>query len=134
MPVNGRKKGAAAELEFVKILQQEVDVCCSPGHGIVFKRNLEQVRGGGYDITGLSWLALEIKRQENMSLNIWWEQCERQAEGRVPVLAYRQNNRPWRIRMPINVYNNRTLADMSLEDFLAVFRSMLLDPEYGVNP
>jgi hypothetical protein len=132
MPVNGRNKGASAEREFVKILQQEVDVSLPAGHGLKFMRNLEQVRGGGFDIVGLSWLALEIKRQENLSLNSWWEQCERQAEGRVPVLAYRQNNRPWRVRMPIHIYTNRTLVDMSLEDFLDVFRSMLADPEYGV--
>lgn len=133
MPVNGRNKGAAAEREFVNILQQEVDVSLAPGHGLKFMRNLEQVRGGGFDIVGLSWLALEIKRQENLALNAWWEQCERQAEGRVPVLAYRQNNRPWRVRMPINIYTNRTLVDLSLDDFLSVFRSMLADPEYGVT-
>src|SRR5262245_62810646 len=93
-----KNKGAGAEREFAAILQKEVDDFLPNGHGVLFKRNLEQTREGGFDILGLPWLALEIKRQETLSIGAWWQQCLTQADGRVPVLAYRQNNKPWRVR------------------------------------
>jgi hypothetical protein len=68
----------------------------------VLQRNVEQVRGGGFDIVGLDWLALEIKRQEKAQLPAWWSQTLRQTRpGQVPVLMWRQNRSPWAFRIRV---------------------------------
>lgn len=71
----------------------------------------------GFDVAGLDWLALEIKRQENENLTQWWKQCKESAweksmkeeikrDGkagivfeRVPVLIWRRNREAWKVRM-----------------------------------
>lgn len=125
-----RTKGAVGEREFASVLQEEVDKFT---RGITMRRNLEQTQCGGFDIVGLPWLALEVKRQETLHLGQWWQQCLAQAGGRVPVLAYRQNRMPWRVRMLLDAYGQDIVAELSIYDFLVVFRGMLADPRYGVR-
>ena len=63
-------------------------------------RNKNQSDGGGYDIDGISWLALEVKRQETLNINNWWKQAVRQASPQqVPVLIYKQNHKKWLVVM-----------------------------------
>lgn len=106
MPVNGRNKGKAGEREAIGVLQPIVDrVYSSLGfESPVLERNLSQTRGGGYDLQGLPWLAVEVKRQESIQVNQWWNQTLRQAqEGQVPLLMWRVNRKPWnfRTRLPV---------------------------------
>lgn len=63
------------------------------------QRNQNQSAVGGADLVGTFGLAIEIKRQEALSVNTWWKQCTTQAAaaGEVPVLIYRQNGKPWRV-------------------------------------
>lgn len=96
-------------------------------------RNQNQSFEGGYDIDGLPWLALEIKRCETLQLNKWWEQTVRQTgEGQTGVLMYRQSRKPWRIQMMGSLMYNDELeecsarVDISLEDFLTWFKCRLL--------
>ena len=51
-------------------------------------------------LIGCYGLAVEVKRQETLSLNTWWKQCELSAnrDNSVPVLIYRQNKQKWRVR------------------------------------
>lgn len=64
------------------------------------KRNLMQSREGGYDLVGIDWLALEVKRQEGLNISGWWRQAVRQAgEGQTPFLMYKQNFKPWGFRV-----------------------------------
>src|SRR4051794_29328080 len=60
------------------------------------KRNQNQSDGGGYDISGIPLLAVEVKRCETLALNEWWQQCARQARGTQlqPVLFYRASRQP----------------------------------------
>ncbi len=68
------------------------------------ERNLEQSRGGGYDLTGLEWLAIEVKRQERSNLAAWWKQTLAQAkENQIPLLLHRANYQPWRARLRVPV-------------------------------
>jgi Holliday junction resolvase len=101
--INSRAKGASAEREFCKELGEHLgDHLTEP-----LKRNLEQTRNGGHDILGLEGMAVEIKRYKALSeadLNrIWSGQVLEQANriGGVPVLAYREDFQPWRIRLPL---------------------------------
>lgn len=100
MTINSRNKGASAERELIKLLKDDL------GEGYDLKRNLEQTREGGYDITGLPKWALEVKRYADASPAIirgWWEQAADQARAvrKIPVLAYRLDRRDWRIVIPM---------------------------------
>jgi hypothetical protein len=101
--INSRAKGASAERDFCKELSDYLgDYLTEP-----LKRNLEQTRNGGHDILGLEGMAIEIKRYKSLSesdlTRIWEGQVLDQAKriGGLPVLAYREDFRPWRIRLPL---------------------------------
>lgn len=91
-----RDKGGKGEREFLKALGVEL--------GITLERNLQQSRSGGADCLGLESYAIEVKRCEQLQLKSWWVQSVEQAadDGRVPVLAYRQNRHPWRVIVPLH--------------------------------
>lgn len=65
------------------------------------KRNLEQSREGGGDIN-LPGIVIEVKRHETLNIKGWWRQVQRAADqcGDLPILAFRQNRRPWRFIFP----------------------------------
>lgn len=64
------------------------------------QRNQNQTAVGGCDLTNTFGMAIEVKRQEQLAINTWWEQTKKSAEknNELPVLMFRQNNKPWRIR------------------------------------
>lgn len=112
--VNGRIKGANAERELADMLTTWAK---SVGVTLVLSRNLEQVRGGGYDLTGLEDynLAVECKRCETLTVAAWWRQAVRQADKKTPVLAWRQNRTPWRFKIRAWVYPCNKPVDIELD-------------------
>lgn len=128
--VNARAKGQRGEREAIAVLQPIVDVVYGPGV-LVLERNLTQTRGGGYDIVGLPWLALEVKRQESGSSSQWWRQTIRQAKpGQVPVLMWRGNRQPWRYRTALPVVTGQwqvgpLAMDIDHDEFMRVFFALL---------
>lgn len=95
-------------------------------------RNLNQAHSGGHDIHGLKWLALEVKRQENVGMmGSWWAQTLTQAgkcgADAVPVLMHRQNgHREWRVRLLVDIEVGkrrlkRTRVDINEATFLIWF-------------
>lgn len=128
MGINARDKGQRAERAAVKLLQPIVDrLTTRLGiDAILIERNQQQTNKGGYDLIGLDWLALEIKHQEKLQVEQWWQQCLRQARtGQEPVLMYKQNNIKWRVRMHGAVYvvdwYQDCVTEISLDDFLPYF-------------
>ncbi len=95
-----RNKGKSGEREVVNLLKPVVNKVYEE-RGLeppVLFRDTNQSAKGGYDIGGIDWLALEVKRQEVLCINKWWEQTVRQAgPGQIPVLFYRQSRKPWRV-------------------------------------
>lgn len=95
-------KGKRGEREAVKALQPSITGVYEE-RGLtppLLFRNQNQSANGGYDIDGISWMALEIKRCETLQINKWWKQAVRQANPeQVPVLMYRQNSKKWNIVM-----------------------------------
>ena len=89
---NSRAKGASAEREVFKLIGDVL--------GFKVERNLSQTRDGGYDSV-VGDFALEVKRQEALSINAWWEQATTQAgrcdPPKMPMLIYRQSRQPWRV-------------------------------------
>lgn len=102
--MNSKAKGSRAEREICHILT---------GEGYAAHRN-DQWGVGGYNnpdvaAEGLERFHLEVKRTEHLNLGAAMEQAERDAAGRVPVVAHRRNRRPW-------------LVTMHLSDWLALLR------------
>lgn len=129
-----RDKGGRGEREFMAIIQPLVDkVCEETGNPkIVLRRNRDQrFAKKQYDVIGIPWIALEIKRQENPSgIGSWWKQTLQACGHRqYPVLAYRQNYQPWKIRMRVHVAAGGgwmwMTINITLEAFLEWFEQML---------
>jgi len=91
--INGRGKGAGGEREFCKWLQETLNLQKTP------ERNLDQVRNGGSDINEVAPFMFEVKRCEALAKRDWWVQVKKAANtvpGSIPVVAYRQNRKPWK--------------------------------------
>ena len=125
----GLDKGKRGEREVVKLLQPIVDRVYNE-LGIeppVLKRNTLQSFAGGYDIIGIDWLALEVKFQERLQIDKWWQQTIQQtAQGQFPVLFFRQARKKWRVIIGISLIPDdctlmHSRAEIPLETFLEFF-------------
>ncbi len=115
MGINVRTKGQQGEREIAKILNIEVagahrkvGLPRLPTQDELFQRNQNQSAVGGSDLSNPLGLDIEVKRQEQLSVNAWWKQTLAAAArtGGIPVLMFRQNRKAWRICM---------LADLPLQ-------------------
>lgn len=105
-PINVRTKGADGERQVAKVLNEIVNRLLAV-YGIpvperpVIQRNQNQTAVGGNDLSNTFGLGIEIKRQEQLSINTWWKQCTDAAlrNNEFPVLIYRQNKGAWRVVM-----------------------------------
>lgn len=102
MGAASRNKGARGEREAAKLL---LGWLADAGIDADIHRNADQARSGGFDLVGLPWLAVEVKRAETLRQGDWWRQTVAQAKhaGRLPVLMYRQSRKPWRFRTAARV-------------------------------
>lgn len=131
-----QSKGARGERGVIELLQPIVDkVYTECGWNISdipkLQRNTLQSDGGGCDLAGLHWLALEIKSQESLNLNSWVRQTLAQAKaGQTPVLFYKQSRVPWKVQCygllatngPTNI---RVWCEVSVDSFLVFFEHKL---------
>lgn len=92
------RKGATAETEIMAMLQVAVNQVYewSNSQGLVAYQEPPDLRRkdllkGWHDISGIPWLAPEVKHHATMSRPQWWRQCVTQAEasGGEPVLFYK---------------------------------------------
>lgn len=124
-----RDKGGRGEREVYKLLQPIVNECYSLFNmePPLMQRNACQSRDGGYDIIGVDWIAIEVKRQETLHIETWWKQTVTQAgENKEPVLIYRKNHQPWQVIMYI--YDSfQFRVTISIEDFLRYFKTKTLN-------
>lgn len=139
MGINIRQKGAGAEREIADELNTIINVVrLQLGMKVMAKpqvqRNQNQTAVGGCDLVGTYGYAIEVKRQEQLSINTWWKQCCISAEEvcASPVLIFRQNKQKWRVILNTNVpsscgmYYHRVRAEISWDDFKAMFREAAL--------
>lgn len=130
MSIMGRNKGKRAERQAADFLYT-ISSAVAEEFGKVapkVERNLQQTRGGGYDLIGTLDFAVEVKHHETLNLNAWWEQACTQAvnAGMRPILMYRQNNKPWRIQMYLyhqleNGGRIKVRSDITLEAFKTIW-------------
>ena len=135
--INVRQKGADGERQVATALNAVVNkVLQRHGRPLpaapMVQRNQNQSAVGGKDLTGTYGLALEIKRQEALSVGTWWTQCVKSAAdlNEQPVLVFRQNNGKWRVmvngavQLPPKAGDipwRMVRAEITWEDFLAFF-------------
>lgn len=121
--VSIRHKGQRGEREAADLIQGWVNevMTVAGRQPVELKRNLMQSKEGGYDLVGISWLALEVKRHETLSVNTWWKQTLRQTkDDQIPMLMYRQNRVPWRFRVKVRTAHYGLIAS-GVHDVVADF-------------
>lgn len=129
-----RDKGKRGEREICKLLQPVVNEIYAEFdlEPPVLKRNTLQSDGGGCDLAGLLWLAIEVKYQETIALSQWWKQTLAQASPeQTPILFYRRNSTKWKVMMfgmlgrPSQAVTAPVVVDP--EFFLQWFRARLVE-------
>lgn len=138
MSINIRQKGQEGEREIQRALEPIVRrVMEAGGYALpdkpIIQRNQNQSAVGGSDLSNTFGLCIEVKRQEQLSINTWWKQCTDAAKdnGETPVLLYRQNGKKWRcvvmvgLLLPARTTPLDSLlmyrAELSWDDFLSWF-------------
>lgn len=133
MSINIRTKGATGEREVCKMLNAIVDqVRADKGleplekEDAPFQRNQNQTAVGGADITNPFELSIEVKRQEQLSVGSWWDQCVTSANRthEIPILIFKQNRKKWRVCMNVElaIAENQYLSFVRAEIELDVFK------------
>lgn len=129
MSINIRDKGANAERELATQLNLIINTQYVLRHmpipsTPVVQRNQNQSAVGGQDLVGTFGLAIEVKRQEQLAINTWWDQCVKSAEslGQIPVLIFRQSKQKWRVitnvRVPVTDTESLWVrAELTFEQF-----------------
>ncbi len=134
-----RAKGANGEREIYKALNPIVQAVMREigfseeeitSREACIQRNQNQTAVGGCDLSNTFGLAIEIKRQEQLSINTWWKQCEEAAKrnNELPVLLYRQNHKGWRcvtyvaLHLPDNKMLYQVRSEFDWDQFLVWFR------------
>lgn len=135
MGINIRTKGQEGEREVARALNSIVHSVLEK-HGIpipekpVIQRNQNQSAVGGSDLSNPFGVAIEVKRQEQLSINTWWRQCIASAldSDGIPVLLFRQNGRrDWRCILLVDVplaeglHVTQIRAEIEWGDFLQWF-------------
>lgn len=129
-----QNKGKSGEREVIRLLQPVVtqvyqEFNLEPPR---LQRDTRQADGGGSDVSGLDWMALEVKFHATPAVATWWAQTVKQAgRSRVPILLYRTNNQPWRCRM-LGLLGSPSAGrtcpvTVDLADFLVWFRLKLVE-------
>lgn len=106
--INIRQKGASGEREIATamniIIQQVMREQGFPDDKVLqaancVQRNQNQSAVGGNDLSHTFGMSIEVKRQEQLSINSWWKQCVAAAapNHELPVLIYRQNKMSWSV-------------------------------------
>lgn len=125
MGAKGINKGRQAERDVVNLIQPVVDHAYYQFGMDPPKMERRGLGLSGKDIEGLEWLSLEVKFHAKPHIDQWWEQCVEQAKPfndvvPVPVLCYKSNFKPWRVRMWGNAGTeiaHPCIVDIDTQDF-----------------
>lgn len=136
--VSGQNKGKGGEREVADALNGVIYAIFKERgweipKNLWVQRNTQQSAVGGCDLTGTWGMAVEVKRQEALSINTWWAQCKASAATlrAMPVLVFRQNKKAWRVVMegalqlpmsPGEIPWSLARVEISWEEFLNWFK------------
>lgn len=124
-----KQKGKRGENEFAQVLTDIIKPLLVKGDYETlapWQKVFVDVQANGGDIVSIPGLSIEVKRHETLVVNTWWRQACVQADniGAIPVLAYRQNRKAWRVCLP--AYLLAIGIDGYLEVSLETFSQWLL--------
>lgn len=93
MGAKSRRKGKGGELEFVALAVE---------YGFASAKRTAPMQAGGYadefgDVSGIPLLHVECKRYRRTPVNRFARQVLAERPGFVPVLAWRDDDQPWRV-------------------------------------
>lgn len=137
MNINIRQKGQTGEREIASMLNfivysvmKEMDFPeeeCLKGMQRI-QRNQLQTAIGGNDLTDCFGFSIEVKRQEQLAVATWWNQCVAAAErnNETPVLIYRQNRKAWRVRAVGMVGEVSGVVEFDIEMFKEIFKQRVM--------
>lgn len=142
--INIRTKGAEGEREIVKMLNNVIlRVGTAAGYTetelgqrqFLVQRNQNQSAVGGRDLINTHGYAVEVKRQETLSLQTWWKQAQASADGDIPVVIFRQSRRPWECLIPAIILCPIPHEQMIKSNFVGRFpiETFLVNFEYAVS-
>jgi len=127
MGASSRNKGANGERELIREIEAET--------GIRLERNLAQSFGGGHDLIGLDYWAIECKRYAmitNADKAVFWAQAVKQARrvAKMPAVCFRADRGPWRVLVAypgdlFDLDDFRCTGEISLELFCGLIRESL---------
>lgn len=95
MSITERRKGATAEREVVNLLH---------AHGFTHARRTSDGRAqhGRCDVVGVPGCAIEVKRQERLSVPAALDQLERDADPLdMPLLVHRPSRHDWMVTLKL---------------------------------
>lgn len=124
MPGNKiRNKGINGEREIILMLQIIVDNEYFNYPNLMapkLERNQNQSVSGGYDLVGLNWVGIEVKRCEKIEIKKWFNQVTKACKKKeVPIILFRQNFKHWRV---IGKSHENKPVEILLANFLDWFR------------
>lgn len=97
--INSKRKGKSAELDVAHILK---------AHGYDARRTAQYCgnTGDASDVVGLDGFHIEVKHQETLQIDKWWEQTTHDAKesGTVPLLVFRKNRQKWRVVLDFETF------------------------------
>jgi hypothetical protein len=134
MGINIRQKGQEGEREVARAMNSIVEaVLTAKGFAIpekpIIQRNQNQSAVGGHDLSNPFKLGIEVKRQEQISVNTWWTQCTKScvATSDTPVLVYRKNKAKWAVVLLVDMplgdgaHMSKVRAEVDWDSFLRWF-------------
>ena len=94
---NSKQKGKRGELEVAKILRE---------HGFEARRSAQYCgnTGDAPDIITDLPFHIEVKHQETLQIDKWWEQACNDAKTEMPLLVFRKNNQKWRVCLGLDEF------------------------------
>ena len=133
--VNPVHKGKAGEKEFCKWLQKNLGLEYEP------ERNYNQSSSGSADIISVDGWCFEVKRRETLDLDSWWWQVavaskKKDRRGRnlgEPVVAFRQNRKPWEFLVSAAAIGLETGYIRMKEDVFIRYAKLAMKGHYAVG-
>ena len=106
MTINSKQKGSRGEREVAELIRR---------HGFEARRTQQYCgnTGDASDVTSNLPYHIEVKHQERLEIDKWWEQATHDAMGRTPILVFKKNRQRWRVVMDFESFlelNEKVLA------------------------
>ena len=92
MTINSKQKGSRNEREVAELIRK---------YGFEARRSAQYCgnTGDAADITSSLPYHIEVKHQERLEIDKWWEQAVHDSKGKEPILVFRKNRQRWRVCM-----------------------------------